>query len=319
MKISVVIPCCNREDLIGRAIESALAQSHLPAEVIVVDDGSSDRSVEVMKCYDTQVRLIQQENRGAAAARNVGIKEATGDWIAFLDSDDVWHERKLERQLAAAKQFPEASVIFCDTESRRLDSPSLLLMPSRFALGGLDDVACEKRSGFACYGRSLFPNLLTRSRVITSAVMVRNGLNGLEFPEHIWGAEDWALWLNLILEHQFVAVREVLVTMFQQNDNLTLRKGRLHENDVLVLEELLSREEFREEERRAVQAALSEKRATAAYQLLVEGHGGKCRQQLKAVDQGEISAMKKGVYWATSYLPSGIVKQLAKLRGIPTA
>jgi glycosyltransferase involved in cell wall biosynthesis len=113
--ISVIIPLYNRREEIGRAIASALRQSHAPHEIVVVDDASPDDSAAVVMALDDQrVRLLRHErNRGAAAARNTGIAAADGEWIALLDSDDEWEPEKLARQLAAldeASDAPAASV-----------------------------------------------------------------------------------------------------------------------------------------------------------------------------------------------------------------
>jgi glycosyltransferase involved in cell wall biosynthesis len=98
MKISVVIPAYNAEKHIARAIESVLAQTRAADDVIVVDDGSSDGTAEVIRSFGDRVILIQQENAGASVARNAGIEAATGDWIAFLDGDDEWLPGKLKLQ-----------------------------------------------------------------------------------------------------------------------------------------------------------------------------------------------------------------------------
>jgi GT2 family glycosyltransferase len=91
MNFSVIIPLYNREDYIAAAIESALAQELAPHQVIVVDDGSTDRGVEVVERFGDRVELYRQTNQGCAAARNLGIEHATGEYIAFLDSDDIWY------------------------------------------------------------------------------------------------------------------------------------------------------------------------------------------------------------------------------------
>ncbi|MHC4926391.1 MAG: glycosyltransferase family 2 protein [Planctomycetota bacterium] len=98
ISISAVIPAYNCEDYIARAINSVLNQTRPVNEVIVVDDGSKDKTVEAVRAFGDKVRLIQQPNGGASAARNAGIEAATGDWIAFLDGDDEWLLDKLERQ-----------------------------------------------------------------------------------------------------------------------------------------------------------------------------------------------------------------------------
>ena len=98
MKISVVIPAYNAAAWIRRAVNSVLSQTRPADEIIVVDDGSTDGTGDIVRMYDGRVRLLQQANAGAAAARNTGILAATGDWIAFLDADDEWLPQKLQRQ-----------------------------------------------------------------------------------------------------------------------------------------------------------------------------------------------------------------------------
>ncbi|MCD6393437.1 MAG: glycosyltransferase family 2 protein, partial [Planctomycetes bacterium] len=97
--ISVVIPAFNAEEYIGRAIDSVLAQTRQPDEIIVVDDGSTDNTAEVIKPYSPKVHYIHQENGGASVARNTGIEAATGQWLAFLDADDEWLPEKLSMQI----------------------------------------------------------------------------------------------------------------------------------------------------------------------------------------------------------------------------
>ena len=105
-KISVVIPTYNREDKVRKAIESVLAQSVTDLEVIVVDDGSTDNTGRILdEVFRDRIRYYAQANQGASIARNKGIAEARGEWIAFLDSDDLWEKEKLELQLEAIARF----------------------------------------------------------------------------------------------------------------------------------------------------------------------------------------------------------------------
>src|SRR5205809_4977851 len=97
-RISVVIPNFNREMLVGETIANVLAQSLPPYEVIVVDDGSTDKSVEVIRSFGTKVKLVQQPNQGTGTARNAGLKIATGEFVQFQDSDDLYSHNKLEAQ-----------------------------------------------------------------------------------------------------------------------------------------------------------------------------------------------------------------------------
>ena len=107
MKISVVIPAYNAGKYIGRTIDSVLAQTRLADEIIVVDDGSTDNTAEVIRRYGEKVKYIHQANAGASAARNTGIKAACGEWIAFLDGDDEWVSQKLRLQVEHLERNPE--------------------------------------------------------------------------------------------------------------------------------------------------------------------------------------------------------------------
>jgi len=118
--VSIVIPTFNRAYCISRAIDSALGQTHQPVEVIVVDDGSTDGTQDlIFGAYsrDERVRCIRQKNKGVSAARNKGLGAVRGDYVAFLDSDDVWKPWKLEVQLACLEMHPEAGMIWSDMET----------------------------------------------------------------------------------------------------------------------------------------------------------------------------------------------------------
>lgn len=115
--ISVVIPAYNAETYVGEAIESVLAQNHRPLDVIVVNDGSTDGTEEVIRRYTRQgVRCLTQPNAGQAAALNRGLVEARGDYFAFLDADDLWVVDKLSRQMALFAQDPALEAVFGHAE-----------------------------------------------------------------------------------------------------------------------------------------------------------------------------------------------------------
>ncbi len=98
--ISVVIPNYNYGRYLGTAIDSVLNQSYCPFEILVVDDGSTDHSDVVLAAYGDRIRWFKQQNQGVSVARNLGIQESRGEFVAFLDADDIWHPLKLERQMA---------------------------------------------------------------------------------------------------------------------------------------------------------------------------------------------------------------------------
>lgn len=111
--VSIIIPCHNGEQFVAEAIESALGQTHPDTEVIVIDDGSTDGSLDVIKSFGDRIRWETGPNRGACAARNRGIALAAGDVIQFLDADDVLYPTKLERQLPLLLES-QRRLVFCD-------------------------------------------------------------------------------------------------------------------------------------------------------------------------------------------------------------
>src|SRR5436190_9018266 len=115
--VSVVIPTYNYARYLGAAIDSALQQTHAPLEVIVVDDGSTDDTPRLLDGYGDRIRVIRQKNSGVAAARNAGVREARGELIAFLDSDDLWKPRKLELQIARFEADPGLGLVHCGAET----------------------------------------------------------------------------------------------------------------------------------------------------------------------------------------------------------
>ena len=121
--ISVVIPCHDGERYVAETIRSVLAQDHRPLEIIVVDDGSTDRSAQTVLAFGDVVRLARQPHRGAAAARNRGVELATGELIAFLDADDLWTTHALPRMRAALAQNPDAGMVVGSME--QFASPEL--------------------------------------------------------------------------------------------------------------------------------------------------------------------------------------------------
>lgn len=118
--VSVVIPTYNRADRVGRAIDSVLAQTHETIEAVVVDDGSTDHTAELITNRygaDPRVRYMTQPNRGVSAARNCGLAATRGDYVGLLDSDDVWKPWKVEMQLCCFRAVPEAGMVWTDMEA----------------------------------------------------------------------------------------------------------------------------------------------------------------------------------------------------------
>jgi glycosyltransferase involved in cell wall biosynthesis len=126
MLVSILIPCYNGERWIARAIESALSQTWTNKEVVVVDDGSTDNSLDVIRSFDGRIRWESGPNRGGNAARNRLLQLARGDWVQYLDADDYLRSAKLERQLQVLRDHPDCDVICGPTAWERLQNGELV-------------------------------------------------------------------------------------------------------------------------------------------------------------------------------------------------
>jgi lipopolysaccharide exporter len=219
--ISVVIPTYNRAHTILRALESVLAQTLPVAEIIIVDDGSTDGTLDLLQSlpYRDRVRLIEIRHGGAAAARNIGIRAATGDWVAFLDSDDAWHPEKLGRQLERLTLLgPEYDACYCGSADR--DESGRALGASRSAIEG------------AIYFDSLDFNLPGATSCIVARRALLLALGG--FVETLPACQDWDLWLRLARRSKFACVPQILVTLYVgRGDRITANpkarlRGHLH-------------------------------------------------------------------------------------------
>ena len=128
--ISCIVPVFNGENYLAEALESILAQTYRPIEVIVVDDGSTDGTAGLAARYGDRIRYVRQNNGGAPTARNLGLSVAVGEFVAFLDSDDLWHPEKLQRQMACFEA--RADLDLCVTHLQRFWVPQLEAEQKRF-------------------------------------------------------------------------------------------------------------------------------------------------------------------------------------------
>lgn len=209
--ISVIIPFYNRLDLVKNSIESVLNQTYHNYEIILIDDGSTEDVAEMKACFseDTRLKWITQKNTGVAAARNVGIAAAEGEYIAFLDSDDLFKSEKLEKQLWLMK---ENKAVISHTSYDQIDM-------NGEKLNTVD---------FGKYSGKLFPQILSICPIATPTVMMkREVLNGMKEPFntafHI--GEDICLWIDLAHQHEILGIEEPLTQVrigdasaFQNND-----------------------------------------------------------------------------------------------------
>jgi hypothetical protein len=194
--VSVIIPTYNRWPMVREAVESVLSQRYGDFETIVVDDGSTDGSAEKLAMYRTALRLVVQANRGVAAARNVGASVATGKYLAFLDSDDLWSPKKLAIQTAFMQQKP--GVAICQTEEIWLRR-GVRVNPK----------AKHRKPSGDIFRPSLDLCLVSPSAVMmTKELFERMGGFDVTFPV----CEDYDLWLRIAVEHAVPLISMPLIT-----------------------------------------------------------------------------------------------------------
>ncbi len=189
-RVSVVIPCFNAERYLEATIRSVFAQEWSDLEIIVVDDGSSDHSVELVQdCFPT-VSLLRQSNSGVAAARNHGIESATGDWVAFLDADDIWLPGKLASQWEQVIANPDVRMNYTAWHVWSSLEPA----PSLELIAGLQsaDIQVDGPSGW------IYPALLLDCAVWTSTVLMQRSIFDEigKFDTSLRIGEDYDLWLR---------------------------------------------------------------------------------------------------------------------------
>ncbi len=219
-KVAVIIPLYNAAPFIRETLESVLGQSASDIEVVIVDDGSTDQGPAIVQEYQektTRVRLIHQKNSGPAQARNRGILATDSEYLAFLDSDDLWLPQKLERQLAFLEEHPE--VALCYTDARVIDSEGRPLphRERKFPLPVFHDP------------QEALEHLMLINFVVTSSVVLRRQIlkeSGL-FSDRYLGAEDWDLWLRIARKGLISGIREPLCLYRYHEQGLSRRRSFL--------------------------------------------------------------------------------------------
>ena len=195
-QVSAVIPTHNRLHLLRRALYSVQAQTLPPLETIVIDDGSTDRSHESLATEFPTVQWIRQSNHGVSHARNQGIKQAKGEWIALLDSDDTWHPSKLEEQNQFLQQ--NLGLLFCHTDEAWIRRGKSVSHPAYLNKSNQD----------------IFLKSLARCIICPSSVVIHQKIFekiGF-FDEELPVCEDYDLWLRLVLQYEIGYLDRKLVT-----------------------------------------------------------------------------------------------------------
>ncbi len=225
VSISVIIPTFNRSKFLPKALESVFNQTYQIEEVIVVDDGSTDGSLNNLSQQFPSAKFFFQENQGVSAARNHGIRKAKGRWIALLDSDDQWLPDKIEKQI----DFLRDNEIFqaCYTEECWIRKGNQVKLPA----------SLEKSN------HKLFSRSLERCVICPSSLLIKRTLFKKVgfFDENLPICEDYDFWIRLLLNHKIGLIKEPLVKKFGgHSDQLSTSTWGLDRYHVQSLEKILN-------------------------------------------------------------------------------
>ena len=223
--VSVIIPSFNRASVLPRALDSVLAQTHEAVEIIVVDDGSSDGTNALVERDYPDVKLVTQGNQGVSSARNAGALVSTGEWLAFLDSDDEWLPEKLSHQLACARDNPHISLIHSDEIWIRRGAR-------------VNQMRKHRKSG-----GQIFEYCLPRCVISPSAVMMSKALFDRlgGFDEDLPACEDYDLWLRACHQYEVAYIEHPLIRKYGgHEDQLSAKYWGMDRFRVKALAKLLA-------------------------------------------------------------------------------
>jgi len=220
--VSVVIPAYNAEPYLEDCLRSVLSQTHPVEEVLVVDDGSTDGTKRIVESFGSPVRLLEQKQGGPARARNLAVSQARGEWIAFLDADDMWVPEKVQKQLDALAANPDAVFCYTGLLALKLDGSRVPVPPP--ALAHVDAMLS-----------------LTNVGIPPSAVMLRREtlLQVGGFNEIQRGCEDWDLWFRLRKLGTFCEVPEALTVYRESLGGLSSNAEHMYQDFLRMLDRVL--------------------------------------------------------------------------------
>ena len=224
MHVSVIVPSYNREKTIKRCLDSILNQSYPASEIIVVDDGSTDKTLDILnREYLTEVTVIKQEHKGSQAARNLGIQAAKGEYIAFLDSDDEWLPDKLEIQVRELRKNPDA--VICGDGIVQQDWKGAI--PKIYDATGRRNNRMGRQKLYKLKGKSgyVYKEILKDSFCLFQALLTsrKNLLDIGLLDENVPSYQEWDTAIRLAKQYEFIYIHKPLF-IYHLHDDETISK-----------------------------------------------------------------------------------------------
>lgn len=208
--VSIIIPTYNSARYLPEALESAFNQTYGNIEIIVVNDGSTDDTRQIMDRFASRVTYIEQDNGGPARARNAGISRARGEYVAFLDADDLWMPHKLEEQMEIFRLYPGTRAVYCQVirfdEASRKEFPP---WPARVYSGSV-------------FEKLLLENFISMPSLVAEASVLRE-IGG--FDERLNTAEDQNLYMRIAYKYEIRGISKALVRRREHQDSLSERSN----------------------------------------------------------------------------------------------
>lgn len=232
-RVSVIIPTFNCARFLGRAIESALTQTYTDHEIVVVDDGSTDDTADVLSRFEQRVTCLRQSNRGVTPARYFALSHSSGELIAYLDADDVWYPEKLEMQVAFLDAHAECGIVHTDvTIIDEIDRT----LHRRFNV----------ETGRPVPRGAGVTELLQHNHIeLPTVVQRRQCLERIGFDERVGGAGDYLQWILTVMEGLAIGYLDEPLTMYRRRrDSMQTNRRKALEELVLLFEILLGEKEL---------------------------------------------------------------------------
>jgi len=327
VKVSTILPTYNRANILGRAIESVLVQQEKDDELIVIDDGSTDNTREVAAKYGDQIKYVRTANQGAGKARNLGLKIAQNDLLAFLDSDDEWMPGKLKLQRAFMEACPDVIFCFSDLAYSGPDGQT-----DRFTLknwykgwphlneilaliGKYSDFAelPENTEDFDCFKGSLYVAELSANYVNVNTLMAhRKGMaNDVYFAEDLPTYEDWEFFGRLARQGQTAFLQCETAWQHGHHGPRLTDAGRLKmaEARIKIIERVWGNDaDFLKNHHKLYKNILSSQYLIAAHRLIASGRSKEARAMLHKAGSAPYS------YRLLAALPGPLLKPLFSLK-----
>lgn len=311
MKISAVIPAYNSARFIAAAVTSINAQTTAIDEIIIIDDGSTDNTEQIVADLPGNIVYVKQPNQGPSAARNRGIEMAKGDWIAFLDADDQWTPDKIARQRQTLETYPSLHLIAGDMAE--IDNQDKVIVDSVLAKHHLLDT-------FKTMAGKPIPNALSqlvkKNFIPTGTVLAKRGTlmeAGLFNPEIRFG-EDLELWAKIAAQHPITCLPDVLMLRRQHGENATQASENMLVDLTKVMRSLCRHTGTQlQQQGIAPNRLVADSYWTLGYWYFAVGESNKARQAFGNSLRQRFS-LRSALYFLVSLLPPHSIARLRRLK-----